>query len=466
MFRTALILLSLTSTALADTWTVDDDGKADFDNIQAAVDAASNGDEIIVAPGTYTSTASEVVNMLGKEIWLHSSKGAEVTIIDGEETRRGIYCANGETSNTIIEGLAIKNGYYAGYSNSGGGGVHCANANPKLFNLIIENNNSGWTDYDDMAGVCYLQGGCGGGLYAEGGSGILEIINCVFIGNKADGRSQGAGAYTIGKSAGQIHFTDCEFINNYFDSIGCNYNSGYTSRGCGAFSNGNVDYSGCTFTNNATPTGIWGNTFNGGGLYGGGIVSNCTFIDNTSDNGGGLYGGGIISNCTFIDNVASLKGANAYGGTSYTSCTFSGGRAIEGGGLALLNICTISDCSFSDNIATDLGGSIFIGSSVVDIQNSTFCNSSPNHIEGSWTDNGNNEFFEVCGIGACCTSNHLTCVEAPGIVCIQFGLEFLGEGTTCENASCVTSCPGDMNGDGNVDVSDLMILIAYWGACP
>ena len=29
----------LTSAAFADTWTVDDDGKADFDNIQAAVDA-------------------------------------------------------------------------------------------------------------------------------------------------------------------------------------------------------------------------------------------------------------------------------------------------------------------------------------------------------------------------------------------------------------------------------------------
>ena len=39
MFRTALISMFLTSAALADTWTVDDDGKADFDNIQAEVDA-------------------------------------------------------------------------------------------------------------------------------------------------------------------------------------------------------------------------------------------------------------------------------------------------------------------------------------------------------------------------------------------------------------------------------------------
>ena len=35
----------LTSTALADTWTVDDDGKADFDNIQAAIDAASDASD-------------------------------------------------------------------------------------------------------------------------------------------------------------------------------------------------------------------------------------------------------------------------------------------------------------------------------------------------------------------------------------------------------------------------------------
>ena len=44
MFRTALISMFLTSTALATTWTVDDDGKADFDNIYLAVAAASDGD--------------------------------------------------------------------------------------------------------------------------------------------------------------------------------------------------------------------------------------------------------------------------------------------------------------------------------------------------------------------------------------------------------------------------------------
>jgi len=93
MFRRALISMFLTSTALATTWTVDDDGKADFDNIQAAVDAASDGDEIIEMPGTYTSTQDgHVVNMLGKAVTLRSSDPSDsdvvaATIIDGKNTR-------------------------------------------------------------------------------------------------------------------------------------------------------------------------------------------------------------------------------------------------------------------------------------------------------------------------------------------------------------------------------------------
>ena len=70
MFRIALISLFLTSTALADTWTVDDDGKADFDNIQSAIEASSNGDIIEVYPGTYTKagTATNVITYQNKNI--------------------------------------------------------------------------------------------------------------------------------------------------------------------------------------------------------------------------------------------------------------------------------------------------------------------------------------------------------------------------------------------------------------
>ena len=80
MFRTLLISLFLTSTTLATTWTVDDDGKADFDNIQAAIDASSDGDEIVVMPGIYRSSANQVFNTLSKGVWIHSNEGHEITI--------------------------------------------------------------------------------------------------------------------------------------------------------------------------------------------------------------------------------------------------------------------------------------------------------------------------------------------------------------------------------------------------
>jgi hypothetical protein len=46
----------------AKTVTVDDDGPADFNNIQAAIDDATDGDEIIVADGTYTGDGNRDID--------------------------------------------------------------------------------------------------------------------------------------------------------------------------------------------------------------------------------------------------------------------------------------------------------------------------------------------------------------------------------------------------------------------
>jgi hypothetical protein len=51
---------------------------ADQPTIQSAINAASNGDTVVVAPGTYT----ENINFLGKAITVESSKGAKVTTIN------------------------------------------------------------------------------------------------------------------------------------------------------------------------------------------------------------------------------------------------------------------------------------------------------------------------------------------------------------------------------------------------
>jgi len=50
------LLLSLfASSAAASTWVVDDSGGADFTTIQAAVDAASPGDVLLVQAGSYAA---------------------------------------------------------------------------------------------------------------------------------------------------------------------------------------------------------------------------------------------------------------------------------------------------------------------------------------------------------------------------------------------------------------------------
>ena len=165
MYRLLLILVFLTSTALADTWTVDDDGKADFDNIQAAVDAASDGDEVVVMPGTYTGSGSYVVNMNGKEVLLRSKEGPQSTIVSGQNQRAVFFCGNNETTSTIISGFTITEG-----SGSQGGGIKCLGSSPKIESCHIINNYAG-----QGGGIAFL------GSNAD----MAEVVNCVLQNNEA-----------------------------------------------------------------------------------------------------------------------------------------------------------------------------------------------------------------------------------------------------------------------------------------
>ncbi|MHC4215163.1 MAG: hypothetical protein ACYSWP_17520, partial [Planctomycetota bacterium] len=58
-----LLLLWGMSSVWADIITVDDDGVADFNNVQAAINDANEGDTVLVQPGNYY----EKVDFLGKD---------------------------------------------------------------------------------------------------------------------------------------------------------------------------------------------------------------------------------------------------------------------------------------------------------------------------------------------------------------------------------------------------------------
>jgi parallel beta-helix repeat protein len=387
---TCLVVCVLSGVTFADTWTVDDDGKADFDNIQAAVDAASDGDEIVVMPGTYTSTQDgHVVNMLGKAVWLHSSEGQEVTFIDGEGVRRGILCDSGETSNTSIEGFTITNGY-SGYD-AYGGGMRNYNSSPTLTNCTFTSN----------FGINY-----GGGMYNTSSSNPT-LTNCTFDSNTAH---YGGG---MCNSSSNPTLTNCTFTNNTANSGGGMYNVNSSSP----------TLTNCTFENNTAASSGGGGGMSNNGNSSSPTLTNCTFTDNTANNGGG----GMSTNSSPM----------------LTNCTFTGNAATGGNG----------------------GGIWISGGNGLMLENCTLCSNTPNQISGLFIDEGGNTIAAICPVpGACCTNDG--CVVSEEENCITFLGSWLGEGTTCVENPCPTECPGDMNSDGQVNVNDLMILIAYWGACP
>ena len=66
-------------------------------------------------------------------------------------------------------------------------------------------------------------------------------------------------------------------------------------------------------------------------------------------------------------------------------------------------------------------------------------------------------------LGACCIEASQACIELYGPPCITGGGVWLGPLTVCADEECVFGCEGDINTDGEVNVSDLLEVIDQWG---
>ncbi|MCP4633092.1 MAG: T9SS type A sorting domain-containing protein, partial [candidate division Zixibacteria bacterium] len=152
----------------------------DYGTIQEGIYASSDGDTVLVQPGTYF----ENINFNGHSIVLGSlflttedTSYISTTIIDGDSLANVVRFENHEDSTTMITGFTIQHGG----GRRTGGGIYCSDSNPQICNNIIRDNSSTrW----------------GGGIYAGGGE-SYEILNNIIMENYS---RDGGGICTGGSS--------------------------------------------------------------------------------------------------------------------------------------------------------------------------------------------------------------------------------------------------------------------------
>jgi len=196
--RCAIILaiFALVSTAQGATIHV----PADQPTIQDGIDAAVNGDTVLVAPGTYV----ENIDFKGKAITVKSKLGPKVTVIDGGNPLDPDYgsCVlfvNGEGVDSVLDGFTLTNGtgtlrIYS-YTDYFGGGILCDGSSPTITNNIITGNILKENDPNGNPR--------GAGIFCNAG-GLTQISNNIITFNKTYGHSGDGGGLCFTPTNPQI----------------------------------------------------------------------------------------------------------------------------------------------------------------------------------------------------------------------------------------------------------------------
>jgi parallel beta-helix repeat protein/predicted outer membrane repeat protein len=333
----------------------------DFPTIQEAIDAAVNGDRVIVKPGTYV----ENIDFLGKAITVKSSQGAPATKIEPRKYGSVVTFSNNEGLDSILDGFTIQNGYA-----DGGGGIYCWSSSPLVINNIITHN---------MTEGFYM----GGGIYCHDSS--MVIMNNTISENSAANTfycwGGGIGCHesspiitgniitgnTAKEGGGGIYCTNASptIEYNLISGNSTEYNGGGGIL-CRKLSSPVIAHN--TISNNQA-SGFWGS---GGGID---CDSTSAVIEKNLIKGNtACFGGGI----SCLDNSPSIISNNIISGNYASS---------DGGGIAVYDSAPrITNNLIAGNEAAILGGGL------------GFCGASPSLVNNTIMENAANEK----GGGICC----------------------------------------------------------------
>jgi predicted outer membrane repeat protein len=264
---------------------VDAAGGGDYATIGAAINASSEGDTILVAPGVYAGDGNRDLDFEGVNVVLRASSARDSTVIDCGGEGRAFHFHSGESAASVVEGFIIKNG-----SAAQGGAIRCEGASPTINGVTFRSNTTSRE---------------GGALFFRESSSTLTDV--AFTGNSIEGANV--------RNGGAIH---------------CDRSS--------------IVIEGAAFRDNVS--GGSGGAI--AAIFSTLTLSDASFVGNTASSAGGaIYLGDAdwareqteITDATFIANTAYLGGAVSLSGSSprIARATFARNTGIFGGGVFCQN---------------------------------------------------------------------------------------------------------------------------------
>jgi hypothetical protein len=352
--------------------------------IQAAVDACHprEGDEVVIADGTYAGDGNRDIDYAGRAITVRSASGdPESCVIDCEgdayDPHRGFIFQYGEGPDSVLDGVKIVNGYVREFSTglNNGGGLLCWPGDPIIRSCVVANcavaDRNGW----------------GGGIAALESSPRIEdceVRGCVVMASLDSSSPRGGGVMLW---YGAPTLVGCRILENVIEdnaySAGVRYGGGLSCE----LSDARIEN--CIIKHNEAER--------GGGVsleLGNPSLINCTIANNIAEGRLIAVGGvhcdadtALLLNCVIVDNI--VRGRSL----------MSGGGVWADSGTTLL----LAGSTIAGNAAPRAGGILSYTSAIVEIKNTIVWGNTAeaivegdapvtatySHIEGGWPGEGN-----------------------------------------------------------------------------